>query len=254
MNIIRSLFFNLAFLSWSAFCFILFLPSLLLPRPYVVQSARIWSKGNLWLCKTILNLRLNLVGHETLPKTPVIIASKHQSAWETVVFFAFLPAPTIILKKELLWVPLFGQYIQRMGMIRVARSKGKSTEGLRNFLTDAARAVKAGHQILIFPEGTRSQPGHAGTYHSGVGSLYANLKIPVIPVAHNAGVFWPRREFLKKSGVLTLAFLEPIQPGLSRQEFMRRLEETIETHSNALLPTQQEPSSLKGSPTRVFGL
>ena len=234
MNFLRSLFFNIAFLLWSFFCFVIFFPSLLFPRPYVVKSARVWSEGTLWLCKAIMGIRLNLVGYENLPTTPVIVAAKHQSSWETIVFFAFLKAPTIILKRELLWIPFFGQYIQRMGMITVARSKGKSTQGLRSFLNDAMQAVQAGHQILIFPEGTRSQPGQAGTYQSGVGSLYTQLKIPVIPVALNSGVFWPRRGFFKQSGILTVEFLNPIQPGLSRQEFMRTLEETIETRSDAL--------------------
>ncbi len=183
-----------------------------------------------------MKIRLNLVGYEKLPSTPVIIASKHQSAWETVVLFAFLAKPTVILKRELLWIPLFGFYIQRLGMITVARSKEQSSEDFRQFLKDAEAAVHAGHQIFIFPEGTRSQPGCPGTYRSGVGSLYTHLKIPVIPVALNSGVFWPRRGFLKKPGTLTLEFLDPIQPGLPRREFMRTLEEEIESHSNALLP------------------
>lgn len=253
MNVLRSFVFNILFLLWSFFCVLFFLPSLLLPRLYVVKVAKLWSDGNMWLCQAIMNIHFNIIGYENLPSTPVIVAAKHQSTWETVVFFSFLKNPTIILKRELLWIPLFGWYIKMLGMITVARSKGKSSEDLKQFLKDAEHAVHAGHQILIFPEGTRSQPGQPGTYRSGVGSLYSYLKIPVIPVAHNAGVCWPRRGFFKKSGVITLEFLDPIQPGLSRQDFMRTLEERIESRSTALL-SQNTSNSKKWRKISVFGL
>ena len=124
-------------------------------------------------------------------------------------------------------------------MIPLSRSKGKGAKDLKKLLHKAHDAVEQGRQILIFPEGTRSKPGQKGHYQSGVASLYIHLKIPVVPVAHNAGLYWPRRGFIKYPGTITLEFLDPIHPGLSRQDFMRRLEHEIEGETNALAKRAQ---------------
>ena len=122
-----------------------------------------------------------------------------------------------------------------MQMISLSRSKKNGLQDLKNLLKAADKAMTQNRPIVIFPEGTRSKPGQKATYHSGIASLYLHLGIPVIPVAHNAGLFWPRRGFLKYPGSITLELLAPIQPGLSRQEFMNVLENTIETKANELL-------------------
>jgi len=251
MIFLRSLLFNVLFFVWLFSYLTVCLPVLFLPRTYGVKVAKIGGQGVLWLCEYVMGIHLNLVGYENLPKTPVIVASKHQSTWETMAFFDFLVNPTIVLKRELAWIPVFGWYVKGLGMLTVARSRGQSSKDFKKFLHKAAQAVQRGEQILIFPEGTRSLPGQKGIYHSGVSSLYMSLDIPVVPVAHNAGVFWPRRGFLKKPGMLTLEFLPPIQPGLSRQEFMRTLEEKIESRSQTLF-REATLAEHNGDVKRVF--
>jgi 1-acyl-sn-glycerol-3-phosphate acyltransferase len=165
---------------------------------------------------------------------PAIFAFKHQSTWETLIIYALLYDPAIVLKRELLWIPFFGWYLQKMQMIALSRSKTNRLQDLKSLLKAAENTIGQKRPIVIFPEGTRSKPGQKPLYHSGIASLYLHLGIPVIPVAHNAGLFWPRRGFLKYPGTITLELLEPIQPGLSRQEFMTVLENTIETKANEL--------------------
>jgi len=229
---LRSLTFNTAFFGWTILCAFLLLPFLLCPRACAVKGVKFWIGGIFWICDHILGLHMHVIGYEKLPKTPVILAAKHQSAWETFVFHYLFSDPAIALKQELLWIPFFGWYLKKAGMIPLSRSKGKGAKDLKNLLKRAYNAVEKGQQIVIFPEGTRSKPGHKGVYQSGVASLYSHLKIPVVPVAHNAGLYWPRRGFIKYPGTITLEFLSPIQPGLSRQEFMHRLEDEIEVQTN----------------------
>lgn len=244
---LRSLAFNIAFYGWTILCAVLLLPFLLFPHAYAVRGVRFWIQGIFWICDHILGLHLQVIGYEKLPKTPVILASKHQSAWETFVFHYLFPDPTIALKRELLWIPFFGWYLKKVGMIPLSRSKGKGAQDLKKLLNRAQDAVEKDRQILIFPEGTRSKPGQKGAYQSGVASLYFHLKIPVIPVAHNAGLYWPRRGFFKYPGTITLEFLDPIYPGLSRQDFMRRLENDIEVKTNALVRHPPGMDSAKSS-------
>lgn len=235
MKILRSFFFNLAFYGWTALCSIVFLPVLLLPRIYVLQIVKFWSCGVLWICKILLGLHFKVIGREKLPKEPSIIAVKHQSAWETIVIHSLISNPSIVLKKELTWIPLVGWYLKKLRMVPLSRSKGRRVQDLKNLLNEAQNAVDRKQSVLIFPEGTRSAVGQQPTYQSGVGTLYDHLKIPVIPIAHNAGLFWPRRGFIKHSGCITLEILDPIPPGLSRQEFMSVLENNIESKTNELI-------------------
>lgn len=239
MNLwIRSLVFNGAFYGWTILCSLIFLPVLLLPRIFLVKVAKIWSQGVLWSCEHILGLHLKIIGAERLPTTPAIFAAKHQSAWETLVFHSLLADPSIVLKQELLWIPLFGWYLQKLGVVPLSRSKKKGVRDLKKLLKKAEQVVSQGRPILIFPEGTRSKPGYRKPYQSGVASLYLHLKVPVIPIAHNAGLFWPRRGFIKYPGCIILEVLEPLYPGFSKQEFMQRLENAIETKTNELVRQQ----------------
>ncbi|OJW54005.1 MAG: hypothetical protein BGO67_08040 [Alphaproteobacteria bacterium 41-28] len=232
---LRSIAFNSAFYGWTFFCSLLFLPVLILPRPFALRIAKVWIIGVFWICKHILGLQIKVVGKEKLLIKPVIFAIKHQSAWETMIFPYFLSDFSIVLKQELLWIPFFGWYLKKVGIIPLSRSKRKGAQDLKNLLKNAEQSAARGQPILIFPEGTRSKPGQKGTYHSGVASLYLHLKIPVVPIAHNAGLFWPRRGFLKYPGRITLEILDPIEPGLSRQEFMGILENKIESKTNDLV-------------------
>lgn len=232
---LRSLAFNTAFYAWTIICCFVFLPVLILPRKFVLKIAKLWIGGVIWICEHILKLHIKIIGQEKLLMTPIILAVKHQSAWETVIFNQFLADPSIVLKKELLWIPFFGWYLKKLGAVPLSRSKKKGLQDLKNLLAAADRAMLRKQTLVIFPEGTRSKPGQKGTYKSGVASLYMHLNIPVVPVAHNAGLFWPRRGFIKYSGQITLEILDPIQPGLSRQEFMRILEDKIESKTKELV-------------------
>ena len=232
---LRSFVFNIAFYAWGLFCTIAFLPTLILPRPYILWVTKFWIRGVIGICKHVLRLQINIIGLEKLPNKPLILAAKHQSTWETLIFHHFFADPSVVLKQELLWIPLFGWYLKKLRMIPLSRSKRRGAKDLKNLLKKAEEVVAKGQPILIFPEGTRSHPEQKGTYHFGVARLYQHLKIPVIPIAHNAGLFWPRRGFIKYPGCITLEFLDPIEPGLPRQEFMSILEHKIESETNHLV-------------------
>ncbi len=235
MLLLRSIAFNGAFYGWTFLCSVLFLPVLALPRYFILRAANLWVIGVVWICKHVLGLHIKIIGQEKLLRMPAILAIKHQSTWETIIFHYFLSDPAIILKKELLWIPFFGWYLKKLQMVPLSRSKKRGMQDLKNLLKKAEKAVGRGQPVLIFPEGTRSKPGQKTKYQSGIASLYLHLKLPVIPVAHNAGLFWPRRGFIKYPGCITLIMLDPIEPGLSRQEFMRILEKKIESKTNELI-------------------
>lgn len=233
--IFRSIIFNLLFYTWTLGCGILFLPLLILPRSVVLKFTKIWIYGVALICKYAGGLKIKIVGENKLGTSPAIFAIKHQSSWETLMIYYLLKDPAIVLKQELLWIPFFGWYLQKMGMISLSRSKTSRLQDLKKLLSSADIVLAQNRPIVIFPEGTRSKPGQKGIYHSGIASLYLHLGVPIIPVAHNAGLFWPRRGFLKYPGCITLELLEPIEPGLSRQEFMNVLENKIETKTNELV-------------------
>jgi 1-acyl-sn-glycerol-3-phosphate acyltransferase len=140
--------------------------------------------------------------------------------------------PVFILKKELLAIPFFGWYARRAGMIGVDRKGGAAA--LKRMMADARAARDAGRPLVIFPEGTRTAPGAAARYQTGIAALYQMLNVPVVPVALNSGLFWARRAFVKQPGTITLEMLPPIAPGLPRDPFMRRLQDEIEGASKRL--------------------
>jgi len=197
------------------------------PRNVVLHVTRIWSKTVLWLLKTIVGLDYQVNGIEKLT-FPCIIASKHQSSWETIVYHAILCDPSYVLKKELDRLS-FGGYIRRLQMIIVDRKGGRGA--LVSMLNQAKEVASSGRPIVIFPEGTRSKAGEKGNYQKGVGLLYKSLQIPVYPVALNSGYFWGRRSFDKKPGTITLNVLDAIDPGMDVDTFMEKLEEKIEKES-----------------------
>jgi 1-acyl-sn-glycerol-3-phosphate acyltransferase len=238
---LRSFVFNGAFYGWTFLCGIIFVPSLLFPRHWVLAISKFWICGVVWICEHILGLHTKVIGEERFAMSPAIFAFKHQSAWETLYCYDFLADPAIVLKRELLWIPFFGWYLKKLQMIPLSRSKQGGLRDLKTLLKEADRAVAEGRPVVIFPEGTRSIPGKPVTYHSGIASLYLHLQIPVVPVAHDAGLYWPRRGFLKHPGCVTLELLEPIEPGLSKQAFMRTLEERIETKMTELIAKGPRP-------------
>ena len=230
---IRSFIYNLAFFIGGAVLATSMLPALLLPRPWVQRALSSWSGAAYWGLRNIIGLTWEVRGLENLPDGPCIFACKHQSAWETGIFYHVAKDPAYILKKELLSVPLFGWYLTRSGAIAIDRKAGASA--LKGMVNGAKSRIERGQSVVIFPEGTRSAPGKPGTYHPGVAAIYKGVDAPLVPVALNSGLFWQRRSFLKRPGVITIEILPPIEKGLDRKTFMKTLQANIEDGSNRLI-------------------
>lgn len=234
LRYVRSFAFNSFFWLWTALLCVAALPFLAFLSPGGVRAvARAWQRGIQLGLRLLVGLDYEVRGREHLPATPVLIACKHQSAWETVAFNLLVPNLAIGLKEELTRIPLFGWYLRRARNIQIDR--GATARAIRSLVDGARRAVDAGDAILIFPEGTRRGPDDPPDYKPGVAALYNALKLPVVPVALNSGLFWPRRSFLKRPGRITVEFLDPIPPGLDRKAFMAELERRIETASTRLV-------------------
>jgi 1-acyl-sn-glycerol-3-phosphate acyltransferase len=233
VTLLRSALFIVFTWAWTLVLSLLYLPLLAMPRKAMRPAVRLWLVGMLGALRVLAGLKWELRGGENLPSGPLIIASKHQSAFETFVFHLLLGDPAYILKRELLWIPFFGWYLGKSGVIAIDRSAG--TKALKAMVKGAEEAVAEGRPVIIFPEGTRAAPGAKLPYHSGVAMLYGALKVPVVPIALNSGLFWRRRGFAKKPGTLTLEALPPIAPGMDRKAFMAELENRIETASDRLV-------------------
>ena len=232
MTGLRSALFNLLFYGLTTIVVILCLPLILYP-PAILRLSEIWTASTMWLLAHICGLSYEIRGAEfRATGTPVMYAVKHQSAWETLAMVLILPHPVYILKKELLRIPLFGWYLRRTGQIAIDRRGGAGT--LRAMATEAKAALAAGRPVLIFPEGTRAPPGTTGRFHPGIAALYMQLKVPVVPVALNSGLFWGRRTFRKRPGRITVEFLPPIPPGMKPRAFLAELEHRIEDATRRL--------------------
>jgi 1-acyl-sn-glycerol-3-phosphate acyltransferase len=233
MLIARSLVFNVVFYLHITLRMVALLALLPFPRKKMVRAVQAWARDNLRLLKLITGTRVEFRGLERLPPGAVLVAAKHQSTWETFALLTILDDPTFVLKRELMWVPLFGWLAAKAGMVPVNRGAGSSALADMN---ERARGEAArGRQIVIFPEGTRRAPGAEPTYKFGIAHLYGNLDIPCVPVALNSGLFWPRRRFIRRSGTIGVEILDPIPPGLPRKEFMDELQARLEAASAKLV-------------------
>lgn len=223
---VRSLAFNLLAFLWTTLLAIAFLPLLAMPRRFIQSGARLWIRGLLALAASICGLRYRIVGGERIPHGPALLAAKHQSAWDTLIFHLICDDPIYVLKRELVHVPLFGWYLHKAGNIGIDRAAG--AHSLRAMLPKVKRRLDDGCQVIIFPEGTRTPPGTRRPYQPGVAALYPRFAVPLLPVALNSGLFWGRRGFRKSPGVITLEVLEPLPAGLDRRLLLRELETRIE--------------------------
>ncbi len=235
MTVLGSLLFNMLFFCWTVVISALVIPCTLAARDHKISGAfgRAWTRVNFALLRMLCRVDHRIRGLENLPDTPCILASKHQSAWDTMVFAILLDNPSYVLKRELLRIPIFGWAIAKGGMVPVDRAGG--AKALKRMVAMARRCLSEGRPIVIFPQGTRVAPGSHPHYLPGVAALYQALGVPVVPVGLNSGLFWGRRSFLKKPGRILLEMSPPIPPGLPRREFMRRLEDQIEGTSNRLV-------------------
>ena len=235
MRALGSLLFNIAFFCWTAAISAVAVPSILATRNPLTGAkfARAWSVGVFALLRVLCRVEYRIRGRENLPDAPCIVAAKHQSAWDTMIFSLLLDKPSYVLKRELLRIPFFGWAVAKSGMVPVDRAGG--AKELKRMVAKARRRLAEGRPVVIFPQGTRVEPGTHQPYLPGVAALYQALGVPVVPVGLNSGLFWGRRSFLKTPGRILLEVSPPIPPGLPRREFMRQLEDRIEGTSNRLI-------------------
>ena len=227
MIFLRSLAFALAQILVTPPYAIVALATFPLPRLVRFRIIAGWSYTMVWLAKTVLGIDYRVIGRENLPRTPTVILSKHQSAWETLAFQVIFPPQVWVVKRELLWLPLFGWGLAMLAPIAIDRGSG--ARALRQMLEQGRDRLAQGFCIVIFPEGTRVAPGEHREYHAGGAWLAAQCAVPVLPVAHDAGSVWQRNAFLKRPGTVTVSVGEPIVPqDLTPQEITARVEAWVE--------------------------
>jgi 1-acyl-sn-glycerol-3-phosphate acyltransferase len=234
---LRSLAFNVGWYLGTAVLAIVGSPILLMPRRCVVAWSLFWIDFCLGWLRVTCRLTHRVGGLENMPSGPVIFACKHQSSWETLAFSRLFPNCAIVLKRELLFIPVVGWAMGRVGNIAVERGDG--AQALRGLVRQAKAAIADGRSILIFPEGTRTPVGSQRPYQVGTAALYRQLGVPVVPVALNSGLFWGRRQFIKWPGVIDVEVLPAIAPGLGREAFMATLRERIESATARLVAGAQ---------------
>lgn len=242
---LRSLIFNVVFYVHMVAWIIIGIPTFLMPRKGILTIAKNWGRCSTWLMRVICNIKVEYRGVEKIPQGPLIVASKHQSLWETISLIGFFDEPLYILKRELKWLPFFGWYLTKAEMIGVNRNAGGGT--LRQMARAAREQVRRGRQLIIFPEGTRRPVGAEPHYKYGVSQIYLDCDVPCLPVALNAGLFWPRRTFMRYPGTIVVEFLDSLPPGLPRDEFLERLSTAIET------ATQRLVGEGRAEQARLFG-
>ena len=237
MLVLRSVAFNVLFYLNLTLHVVAAIPTYALPRRAFMAMAKSWGRTSLWLVRVVAGTRVEYRGLEKIPPGALIVAVKHQSVWETFTLLTLFADPAYIFKRELGWIPIFGWYAVKSRMIPVDRkARGGAIAGM---IERALEELKRGRQILIFPEGTRTAPGAPPAYRSGVARLYAAAGVPCLPVALNSGLYWPRRKFLRHPGTIVLDVLDPIPPGLDREEFAARLQREIETATGRLVAEAQ---------------
>jgi 1-acyl-sn-glycerol-3-phosphate acyltransferase len=225
--VVRSIAFNALFYLVLLAYLVVAIPSLLLPRRGILRLAQHWARTNLALLRVVCRIDVDWRGLQNIPPGAVLVAAKHQSAWETFALLTLFRDPTFILKRELLWIPFYGWFASHAGMIPVDRGGGKAA--LVAMTARARAALDDGRQIVVFPEGTRRPPGAEPRYKIGIAHLYAQGGAPCVPIALNSGLFWPRRKFMRYPGTITVDVLDPIAPGLPMDEFFARLQHDIES-------------------------
>jgi 1-acyl-sn-glycerol-3-phosphate acyltransferase len=236
-----ALFYPVLYINWGIF---LIFGSWLLwgPRRWAMAGLAAHGRATVWLMRVICGTKMEVRGHEKLLAGPVIVAAKHGAAWDTFALISLMRDPALVMKAELLSIPLYGAFCRKFELIPIQRELGPAA--LRQMAREARARAADGREILIFPEGTRKAPGSPPDYKPGIAFLYHDLKLPVCPLALNSAAFWPRHTFLRYPGTIVVEFLDPIPRGLPREEFLQRLEQSIETASNRLLAEARQ--ELKG--------
>lgn len=236
MTALRALLFNLSFGIVTLAMGIVGLPLFLAPGRFAHAYGRLWARACTALLRWIVGLDWEVRG--TPPTGAALVVAKHQSAWETLTLCLVLKEPAFVMKQALLWTPPFGPYLWKADMIAIDRSGGASA--LRKIVRDSKDVLAEGRPVVIFPEGTRRQPGAPPAYQSGAAALYTGLDAPATPVALNSGVFWGRNAFTKRPGTVVIEFLPEIEAGLDRRSFMARLVDEIEAATGRLVEEAEQ--------------
>jgi 1-acyl-sn-glycerol-3-phosphate acyltransferase len=229
----RSLAFNALFYASVIIHMMVALPLLALPHRVHLACIRSYARTSLWLLRVVCGTTVEWRGRDKIPQGACIVACKHQSAWETFSLYALLDDPAYILKRQLMWIPIFGWHLRKAGLIAIDRSAGLAA--LSRMTARARRELDRGRQVVIFPEGTRRPPGAEPSYKPGVAHLYGKTGVTCVPLALNSGLFWPRRSFLRFPGTVVLEVLDPIAPGLDSRAFLARLQNVLEEASTRLI-------------------
>tara|TARA_E500000331_G_scaffold354763_1_gene408584 strand:- start:943 stop:1650 length:708 start_codon:yes stop_codon:yes gene_type:complete len=227
MILLRSLLFNIFLYTGIIIVFLLALPSLLMPPKFTLLFGKFLGHYVIFIVKYILNTKIEIRGLNNIPKTEkYFIASAHQSMFETFALQAVIDYPVFILKKELLKIPLFGLYLRKIKSIEIVRDT--TTKDNLNFFKKVAEIIKNENRpLLIFPQGTRVSTNEKIPFKKGVGRIYEALNISCVPIALNSGNVWPKKGIMKYPGKITISLLEPIKPGLNRDEFINSLESKV---------------------------
>ncbi|MFA4995283.1 MAG: lysophospholipid acyltransferase family protein [Bdellovibrionales bacterium] len=233
MKYLQAIWFNLTFYAANLVMSVGLCWALLLPRKQLVKAVYVWLRAVAWIEYHVGGIQYQVIGRENIPRGACIIASKHQSEWETFKMHLIFKDPAIVLKRELLKIPLIGWYMNLSGSIAIDR--GAAIKSLHKMLPAAKIAAAEGRPIVIFPEGTRVAIGESRPYKVGVAALYQGLKLPIVPMALNSGLLWPKNSFFKKRGLITVEILPPIPPGLPRDEMMQKLREALDTATARLV-------------------
>ena len=231
--LIRSIIFYILLYMWTLFLGILCLPYLLLPNSFVRSLANLWISGILNILKLTCGITYEIRGRENIPNHSVIVASKHQSTFETFLLFRLIKNSIFIHKKELFFIPIFGFYLKKSNMIAINRAEG--TKAMRKMLNEIKQSIVNGYSIIIFPEGTRKKPGESPDYKTGIAGIYKESEVEVLPVALNSGYYWPKHTFIKTSGKIIIKFLKPIPSQLEKSEFLKKIESVIEGETNEII-------------------
>lgn len=245
MLILRSTLFNLAFYINMMVWMIIALPTLLMPRPVFMAVARLWTRSSLWLLATLCGTRMEVRGRSHVPPGGCLVASKHQSLWETFAMFVIFDDPAYVIKRELQWIPFYGWFTLKARSIPVNRKGGAAALLTMNRL--ALKEAATGRQIVIFPEGTRRAAGAPPAYKYGITHMYEQMGLPCLPVALNSGLFWPRRRFLRYPGTIVVEILPPIPAGLGRDQFFATMKQEIETASGRLIEEATAAATREGT-------
>jgi 1-acyl-sn-glycerol-3-phosphate acyltransferase len=239
--LVRSIAFNVLFYLNTVFWLLVGLPTFFMPYWAIVEIAKTWGRVNLFLLRWVAGIDIEIRGAEKIPKGGLIVAAKHQSAWETFAILPLFDIPLFIVKRELMWIPIFGWLMAKGRMVPVDRSAG--SHALTDMAERARIEIGRGRQLIIFPEGTRRPAGAEPRYKYGVAHLYAAEGVPCVPIALNSGLFWPRRSILRHPGTVLVEVLDPIPPGLDKDVFFERLKDSIETATARLIAESQARGS-----------